>query len=711
MTDFLRLACIFLIEGVGAVPIAAFVHAAAMVASTLGISLLVRHMCTQEQVTTAWLLHRGLPFGVAVASLQLAAVMSLEEWTHAPQVNSVIVGASSLWIVLLLLSNLALAVLVQYLSTWVAVHTSTLLYAVLGQAKTAATLALSACVFHVTLSRRVICGVATYLSVAAALSICDSDTSASKADTRRASLGSGALRKGLWVLLLATPVASDMSFEGARTWAAALAPPVDPAGSNAAPHIRRKPYLDPNLDDDTAFHPNPRAASHIHRKPKNLASRRNIQRLLRNITSTPSERSHPLAQPAALLRTHNNNLREPRATGGGGHQLGQLVKADVNSLAKKSMDTSWPRFVVRICLCERPSDPRFEIPAQSSLRGLSLQTYPHWRLAVRGDGLSQRAERSVRKMLQRIDIPDARIEFRNLPGVGSFEKRHYPNNSALRWFTIGGECLNQLHHELYLMPRGSTHVAALDDDDEWLPSHLSSLAYAFKQSPDASVAFTRATDTTALDAKLIPSTKLNNELHQLSTRVCPMESDCAATRAVWFLPPLPCATIHSSVSWSIAAAVLTGIFYYRPPDYQTKPRLPKTLVERSSVLSSLVCTAKSKRQCSHQLAPGQRYICPTDADLWDRIWDEVNTKRLVSLFIDEMTVLYHGSGSHHRTLLESEINLSWMSRIVHCKPRGMLQLRDAVVHIGPEKSGSSHMQAFIRDNYERLKQLGWAWPR
>ena len=70
--------------------------------------------------------------------------------------------------------NVTLAVLVQWLSTWTARNSSTVLYAVMGQAKTAVTVMLSVPVFGKVPSLDTILGLALCVVVASAMAINDS---------------------------------------------------------------------------------------------------------------------------------------------------------------------------------------------------------------------------------------------------------------------------------------------------------------------------------------------------------------------------------------------------------------------------------------------------------------------------------------------------------------------------------------------------------
>lgn len=107
--------------------------AAAMVAGTLAVAVLTRIACKRAKVTSAEFMYHSTPWSVLTASIQLAACAGLYAW---PLHGGFFAG--HLFAVRprteLLLTNLLLALLVQYLSTWAAANTSTTMYAVLGQA-------------------------------------------------------------------------------------------------------------------------------------------------------------------------------------------------------------------------------------------------------------------------------------------------------------------------------------------------------------------------------------------------------------------------------------------------------------------------------------------------------------------------------------------------------------------------------------------------
>ena len=202
---------------VGDVTLVACAAAAASVIATLAVAVLIRRVCNQEGITTAQFLYHSTPWGVAVAAMQMLLCISMDS-VHGSGTFSWRIGLEALSFPVSsfapLAGNLMLAVLVQYLSTWTAGNTNAMIYAVLGQAKTAVTVALSATVFNLTLSRRTVCGFATCLGVACALSIGEVNTGARQPQPKgtRPQIFGHAMRICLGLLLI-SPIAYDMSME------------------------------------------------------------------------------------------------------------------------------------------------------------------------------------------------------------------------------------------------------------------------------------------------------------------------------------------------------------------------------------------------------------------------------------------------------------------------------------------------------------------
>ena len=194
------------------------VAASAMVVGALACAIVVRHVCEKEQINTAQLMYHITPWTLASAAIQVAFLTLLRS-PALPDTSSSKFAATSVLLsmssVAVLLPNAILAILVQHLSSWAAGNISVVMYAVLGQAKTVTTVALSAVVFNETLSRRTVCGMATCVGVATALSILDAD-SARPADAKMDS--TKALRSTALLFCLASPIAYDASFDDPGKW-------------------------------------------------------------------------------------------------------------------------------------------------------------------------------------------------------------------------------------------------------------------------------------------------------------------------------------------------------------------------------------------------------------------------------------------------------------------------------------------------------------
>ena len=134
---------------------------------------LVRFICEQHVISSAEFMYLSTPWGLSCATvLFLLGVLTRKEDRDASEsiksleiINFSITDLSAA--LPLLAVNAILAVLVQFLMTWTANNNSTVLYAVMGQAKTAATVALSVFLLDAKLSLR--CGLGLCLCLAAAV--------------------------------------------------------------------------------------------------------------------------------------------------------------------------------------------------------------------------------------------------------------------------------------------------------------------------------------------------------------------------------------------------------------------------------------------------------------------------------------------------------------------------------------------------------------
>ena len=215
----LALLCVGMYRSVGGetggVDPSACVAAAAMVGATLAVAIIIRHICGNGKLTTAEYMYYVAPWGVASAATQLT-YLTLHRSTTSGSSSSVKSVTTVFFSVLL--PNVLLAILVQYLSTWVAGNVSVVVYAVLAQAKTVAAVGLSAVIFGDALSRRTVCGMITCLGAATTLSVINAHS------TLPVDAGLGAprwkriLRSAMLLLFLIVPLAYDAAHEDMGAW-------------------------------------------------------------------------------------------------------------------------------------------------------------------------------------------------------------------------------------------------------------------------------------------------------------------------------------------------------------------------------------------------------------------------------------------------------------------------------------------------------------
>jgi hypothetical protein len=152
------------------------------VGTYVSVAALLRHVCHRFEVSTSEFMYLSTPYGLLASFVWLIIYMLSE--SSAAEVKHDL-GASqnfaagltssdisyTLGSVAMLCLNAALAVSVQWFSTWTAGNSSTMLYAVIGQAKTAATVALGVLVFQTPLSIRTLVGLSICLIAAFTLAI------------------------------------------------------------------------------------------------------------------------------------------------------------------------------------------------------------------------------------------------------------------------------------------------------------------------------------------------------------------------------------------------------------------------------------------------------------------------------------------------------------------------------------------------------------
>eukprot|EP00953_Heterococcus_sp_UTEX-ZZ885_P005195 3277-Heterococcus_DN1.PRE.3 len=259
-------------------------------------------------------------------------------------------------------------------------------------------------------------------------------------------------------------------------------------------------------------------------------------------------------------------------------------------------------FAVVMSVFARPEDPRFLMPQLTSLAGLVAQTYTDWTLVLVGDGLDANEVASVFQALDNSYVPRHKVLFRNMANELR-EKWLYetkPIHDCTVWCFAGVNALNT-GLDVAAGLQFATHVARLDDDDQWLPHHLSMLADAYLAYPEAGFAYTQ-------------SLGVGSEPYPAH-----------ATGPPIIEPPRPCELVHATTSWDLRKAVAR--LRYKQQDEQLK-----------STRSMSSC-------CEKQYYEG-REACPTvmaaDADMWERITGLVQSQQLVALFIPQISAIYNG---------------------------------------------------------------------
>jgi hypothetical protein len=255
-------------------------------------------------------------------------------------------------------------------------------------------------------------------------------------------------------------------------------------------------------------------------------------------------------------------------------------------------------FAVVMSVFARPEDPQFYLPQMTSLAGLAAQTYTDWTLILVGDGLLTVEIARVFRALDDSMIPRHKVLFQNL-AAELREKNVYKDvemhSNCTVWCFAGINALNTGLH-LAADMRSATHIARLDDDDQWLPHHLRVLADAYQSYPAAGFIHTQS----------------QGELPH------PHWFPAHPQGAVVVQPPQPCSLIHASASWSLHEAV--GALRYRQQHEQLQ-------------------TARTMTECCWGMKPCPQVLA-ADADMWERVWSLVQSKKLIALFAPQHTVLY-----------------------------------------------------------------------
>jgi hypothetical protein len=279
--------------------------------------------------------------------------------------------------------------------------------------------------------------------------------------------------------------------------------------------------------------------------------------------------------------------------------------------ASSTQDAESIHFAVVMSVFSRPEDPQLKLPQMTSLAGLAAQTYTKWTLILVGDGLFANEIARVFQALDESMIPRQRVIFQNV--AAELRERNVYKDVELHsnctiWCFAG---INALNTGLRIAAdmRSATHVARLDDDDQWLPDHLRILAEAYQSHPEAGFAHTQA----------------QGELPHPHWFPAYPEGAAAVLQ-----PPQPCSLIHASASWSLQKAV--GALRYRQQHEQLQ-------------------TQRAMTECCWGMKPCPQVLA-ADADMWERVWSLVQSEQLIALFVPQHTVLYTNAAKKAQLLAQ-----------------------------------------------------------
>lgn len=241
---------------------------------------------------------------------------------------------------------------------------------------------------------------------------------------------------------------------------------------------------------------------------------------------------------------------------------------------------------------ERQWDPLFRIMQLTALPSLMRQNLPpgvDWTLILVGDGLSALAVGRLHDALDRSGIPRHKIIFANLDdGAASHAQGDLPVEALPyaegiehgKWaFMLGVAPLNR-GLDIAADMTSITHIARLDDDDEWLPHHLSNLARVYINIGDAGFVY-----ASSLGFENIGSSPL------------PIMHPDVGDAFVGISIPSPCGLAHSAASWSNMG--LVGQLRYR------------------DALEQNVGRQRWLKSCC-DVSPCSKFL-PYDADFWERV--------------------------------------------------------------------------------------------
>ena len=291
-------------------------------------------------------------------------------------------------------------------------------------------------------------------------------------------------------------------------------------------------------------------------------------------------------------------------------------------------------FVIPICFVPRQSDPFFHILETHSLNSIAQQDYPHWTVALCGDGLNPAEMFRAREMLENRSLIPRTKAFLTNHASNKGERQAYelyarPANRELLWYHGGAACATYCREFIERSPvlNASTHVVEIDDDDIWSIQHLSTLAHVYKAIPSAGFVFTRGKFTdpkVPRNYRYIPPFAAGfwEENVPLASRL----ELPHVNLSVHFMPPMPCYTLRSATSATRREPLL----------HMEARKLPDQLLARRNPGKSF----KPFGACYSYAQAHHKGYMGGDADYYDRVWDMVLANRTVSALARLVTVIH-----------------------------------------------------------------------
>ena len=243
-------------------------------------------------------------------------------------------------------------------------------------------------------------------------------------------------------------------------------------------------------------------------------------------------------------------------------------------------------FVVLTSWFKRDIDPQYNIPRLTSLASIKKQTHAKWLLILGLDGQHSSEQTRVLESFQAAGIDSSKYF---MVHMRPDHRENVVYNSSDVWSFAGINVYNLLLRFAY--STSAKYIAHLDDDDLWLPDHLMNHLNGYTMHPNATFAFSSASE---LSGPAFP-----NDI----------------SKSVYLRPPKPCGLVHSSVSWSVRLNV-----YYRHKWEQLR-----------STRGSRECCGPCKSFAS---------VLPADADLWERVNYLVEIGNMSSIYIATVDVSY-----------------------------------------------------------------------